>query len=180
MAKVFLKTNKGIKITDLETVIEHPAITPLTDEQTAFYEANPTASISEIKACKIVDTEEDERPPLEEYKALKMKEVEELAKEVVFKYIDTLTYNDAVSSIFIHTNTEDFSGHIPTYGDAAAKKIVKKYVMLRNMFSEGISGLRESVYVCLNHDDVDAVYGKGLAIFSDDHIEYQFRLIDEE
>lgn len=179
MAKVFLKTNKGIKITDLETVIVNPAITPLTEEQTAFYEANPNASISEIKACKIVDTEED-RPSLEEYKALKMKEVEELAKEVVFKYIDTLTYNDAVSSIFIHTNTEDFSGYIPTYEDAAAKKIVKKYVMLRNMFSEGISGLRESVYACLNHDDVDAVYGKGLAIFSDDHIEYRLRLIDEE
>ena len=179
MAKVFLKTNKGIKITDLETVVNHPAITPLTEEQTAFYEANPTASISEIKSCQLIDPK-DSLPSLAEYKASKIKEIEELAKDYVYKYVDTLTYNEAVSSLFIHQNIEEFAGYTPAYDDAEAKKIVKKYVILRDMFTDDIERLRVSVNECINHEDVDAVYGKSLAVFSDDYVEYQLRRIDED
>lgn len=140
----FVKYRNKRKIEDWDTEITNPAFVPLSDEQTAFYTANPTASVAEVEKCELNPPYIPVEPTFEEIQAQAIKEISKKSLETLDRFVSAYQLANAQCSILWAENSK---GESPIYDLATAQGYIDTYLRIgglcRAKFYE-VKGLVES------------------------------------
>lgn len=85
---------------EIDCVINR-AYTALTEEQTAFIEANPTASVSEVRNCRLYVAPTPTVPTLEEVKATAKTELSAYGAQTMGRFVSDLQLANAQTSLYL-------------------------------------------------------------------------------
>lgn len=140
----FVKYRTKRKIEDWDVEIINPAFVPLTEEQIAFYNENPTASVAEVEKCELNPPYIPVEPTFEEIQTQAIKEISKKSLETLDRFVSAYQLANAQCSILWAENSK---GESPIYDIETAQGYIDTYLRIgglcRAKFYE-VKGLVES------------------------------------
>lgn len=136
----FVKYSNRTEIQDWDSVIRNPNFTLLTEEQIAFYNTNPNASVTEVRNCELF-TPTIVEESLEEVKERVKEEISVKSLSTLDRFCSTYQLANAQCSLLFAVNSK---GEVPIYDMETAQGYVDTYLRVgktcRDKFYE-LSGL---------------------------------------
>lgn len=124
--------------------IINPAFVPLTEEQIAFYNENPTASVAEVEKCELNPPYIPVEPTFEEIQTQAIKEISKKSLETLDRFVSAYQLANAQCSILWAENSK---GESPIYDLATAQGYIDAYLRIGGLFRAKfyeVKGLIES------------------------------------
>lgn len=140
----FVKYRNKRKIEDWDVEIINPAFVPLTEEQIAFYNENPTASVAEVEKCELNPPYIPVEPTFEEIQTQAIKEISKKSLETLDRFVSAYQLANAQCSILWAENSK---GESPIYDLATAQGYIDAYLRIGGLFRAKfyeVKGLIES------------------------------------
>lgn len=131
----YFHLNKKIKSFDFEVDCSiNKAYTPLTEEQSLFYEQHQDASLYEVKTCMLYESAPLPAPNIEEVKESAKKYISNYSAETMGRFITDLKLANASASLSIGPEEQV----APIYTNDEAKDVIRKFniigAALRNTY----------------------------------------------
>ena len=95
----FVQYRSKRKIECWDADINNPAFTPLTEEQIAFYRANPTASIGEVEKCELNPPYIPVEPSFSEVQSTAIAEISHKSLTTLDKFVSAYQLANAQCSV---------------------------------------------------------------------------------
>lgn len=151
---------------EIDCVINR-AYTALTEEQTAFIEANPTASVSEVRNCRLYVAPTPTVPTLEEVKAQAKTDLSAYSALTIGRFVSDLQLANAQSSLYL-LGVDSASETV--YTAEKATSTIAKYNTVGKQCRDKYYEAVQAIDGCETADDVSSVVTSAKAFY--DNITY--------
>lgn len=161
----FIKTNKNrLLIQEGPESLQHlTGFTPFTEEQVAFYEAYPEASVQEIKQCKLMEISAPYVPTLEEEQKEAVSFLSQYSLNTLDRFVSAYQLANAQCSVlWAESNNK---GEPPIYDLKTAQGYIDTYLRIgglcRAKFYEA-KGLIESA---VNKTEIEEIKASAISYY---------------
>lgn len=159
----FVKYRNKRKIEDWDVEIINPAFVPLTEEQIAFYNENPTASVAEVEKCELNPPYIPVEPTFEEVQSTAIAEISHKSLATLDRFVSAYQLANAQCSVlWADSNSK---GEPPIYDLATAQGYIDTYLRIgglcRAKFYE-VKGLIESA---ANKSEIEEIKASAISYY---------------
>lgn len=151
---------------EIDCVI-NSAYTAFTAEQTAFVEKHPTASVSEVRNCRLYVAPEPVVPTLEELKAKAKTELSAYSALTMGRFVSDLQLANAQSSLYLLGID---SSSVTVYTSEKAVATIAKYNTIGKQCRDKYYEAVQAIDGCETADDVSSVVTSAKELY--DNITY--------
>lgn len=132
----------------------------LTDDQRRFYKNNPSASVSEVTACKLIEEPSEEEFDLEGYKKDRLKALSEKSLVVLGEFVSEYQLMNARLSL-------EASGELKIYDDEVSQHYVDLYLLIGGRCRSIYYSAKSEIESAQTKIDVDTLYDYYYARYTD-------------
>lgn len=161
-------TKNQIKVVPFEIdCVINRAYTALTEEQTAFIEDNPTASVSEVRNCRLYVAPTPTAPTLDGVKAQAKTDLSAYSAQTMGRFVSDLQLANAQSSLYLLGID---SSTVTVYTADQATATLAKYNTIGKQCRDKYYEAVQDIDGCETADDVSSVVTSAKELY--DNITY--------
>lgn len=161
----FVKTNKNkIYIQDWpETKLGKKNFTPLTEEQIAFYESNPDASVFEVQNCKLYEPYIPEEPELIEVQTQAIDFIKQYSLNTMDRFVSAYQLANAQCSILWAEKGN--KGEVPIYDEETAQNYINTYLRIGGLCRAKFYEVRELIESVTNKSEIEEIKASAISYY---------------
>lgn len=158
----FVKYRNKRKIEDWDVEIINPAFVPLTEEQIAFYNENPTASVAEVEKCELNPPYIPVEPTFEEIQTQAIKEISKKSLETLDRFVSAYQLANAQCSILWAENSK---GESPIYDLATAQGYIDAYLRIGGLFRAKFYEVKRLIESAETKEEVEEIKASAISYY---------------
>ena len=161
----FIKTNKNRLLIHegSESLKNLTGFTPFTEEQVAFYEAHPEASVQEIKQCRLIDISAPYVPTLEEEQKAAVSFLSQYSLNTLDRFVSAYQLANAQCSVlWAESNNK---GEPPIYDLETAKGYIDTYLRIGGLCRAKFYETKGLIESAVNKAEIEEIKASAISYY---------------
>lgn len=159
----FVQYRSKRKIECWDAEINNPAFTPLTEEQIAFYRANPTASIVEVEKCELNPPYIPDEPSFSEVQSTAIAVISEKSLVTLDKFVSAYQLANAQCSVlWAESNNK---GEPPIYDLKTAQGYIDTYLRIGGLCRAKFYETKRLIESAVNKAEIEEIKASAISYY---------------